>query len=1115
MTQHFKLKTVNLAILIAFSAGVSTSYAAEAYPALPPSLSTSVPPNVMFFIDTSGSMLQDENNAWMLTGVCNSNTAGWNNCVDNNTNGYRTQIDSMVTSPNTKMNIAKRVVTNLVNNNPDIRFGLFSFEDKVGSIGGPERGQGSIKRADIKDLTARTYPSPTPNTTAAMAATNKASLIAAISALNGRTSTPLGEGLLEITRYFGGMSSLYKTGTYTSPIQYRCQKNFALVITDGDATDDETFAAQTYTSRDATGAATTRTMNVCTVGDGTTTGNDQTVNCPAGLETTSGTFTAAASFGDGTNRPRALRDIAKFGQVADLRVGGTDLDGRSFDASPFFKQNLATYTVGFTVANAVLPAAAVVGGGRYYNANNEAQLASSLAGVINSINASTSNAGGVAAQSEVTTVGNNIFQPVFNPNGWYGELRCFNLVNNALGAACTPNAKAVIPVETSRNIYSSKVVAGVTTPFAFNDSTGFTAMTANQKAVLGADATAQKNTIKFLRGVEGIAGFRSRPIVDGVKSFLGDIVDGQPVVVTPPGGFTNAADYNAFKTANSARNMVLVGANDGMLHAFNIGNMTELAAYIPSGVFPHLKALTASDYGVSGGTDHTYHVNGSIANPIDYKPSAAGAWKTMVVGGLGQGGQGHYALDVTNTTSLGAATTMVKWDYTDVNDSEIGYSMGLPIISNVRTSATTTVPAVIFSNGYENSFDDTASGGQKTASNTSALYIVKADDGTLLKKISLPTSGTYISQGLSAPWGVDIAQDGILDYVYAGDVNGNMWRFDLTADVAADFKVATNAGGIAVPIFKAPAGQPITMRPASLGVASSTGTGIGNMVLFGTGQLLKDADRSTTTTQALYGVLDKMASSITTLTIASNFQQQTITDEYTLAAGTNAAGGTYRKVSTNDIDVTDPASTMLGWYINLPTLSERMVITPRIYNNRVNFGTGIPIATEKCTPGGDGWIMGLNPLTGSVVTKNNQKPSIGIAFSFLDINLDGKSSAADRLAFPSGAAYASGFKTPGIPTELTFIATSSALTSAAPLVGVDPYDGSGGFVAMREANSQGVGKGYGGGGTQGTMIPRIDSGDEGTVCSGTVGSDSVSCRKLNKAPTTGVKVESSTWREIK
>ena len=1047
--------------------------------------------------------------------LCDSDSYGWSNCVNNNKNSYRTKIDSSVTSPNTKMNIAKRVAKAVVANNPKIRFGLFSFEDKATTVGGTERGQGAIKRADVKDMTARTYASPTPATTTTVAAANKVALDAAIDGLNGRTSTPLAEGLLEISRYLGGKSSIYKTGTYTSPIQYRCQKNFALVITDGDASDEDDFTAEPYTARETDGTAVSKSFSVCTAANSIA-ADGKTVNCPAGLEKTDGTFTAARDFGSGSNRISALRDVAMYGQVADLRVGGTDLDGKSFDESPFFKQTVETYTVGFGVINDVLPAAAKVGGGKYYSAANEAQLSTSLTNAIDSIVASTSNAGGLASQSEVSTAGNKLFQPVFNPNGWYGELRCFYLVNGIKGGACAPNAKATISAAASRSIFSSKVAGTTTTSFPFNDSTGFSNMSSVQLTQLGADAAAQKNTINFLRGTEGITGFRTRPVVDGVTTFLGDIIDGQPVVVSPPGGYTNATDYAAFKTTNSARSIVLVGANDGMLHAFNGDSMEELAGYIPSAVYPRLKALTASDYGLSGGTLHTYHVNGSMFNPMDFKTSATGSWKTIAVGGLGQGGQGYYALDTTNASSFNSAPSMVKWEWTDESDASMGYSFGMPIMSSVRTSTTATVPAVIFSNGYENNFDDTSTGGKKTSVKSAALFIVKADDGTLLTKIDLPTTGTYKSEGLSTPWGVDVGQDGILDYVYAGDVNGNMWRFDLTGDTVATFKVAKDAGGSAAPIFKAPAGQPIIMRPATLDVYASTGADAGNMVLFGTGQLLTDADRTTTTTQSLYGILDKMAEPVVTTTITS-LQQQTInTDTFTVTA-TGSLAGTFRKVSTNDVDVTDPLSTKLGWYINLPTSSERLVASPRIYSNRVLFGTGIPLATEQCTPGGTGWIMGLNPLTGSVTTKNNVKPSTGVAFSFIDINGDSKSSVADKVGFSSGSAYVSGIATAGIPTELTYVASSSDLTTLPALKTTDPYSGSGSFVAMRETNSQGVARGSDptGRGTKGQTINRIESKGDGTLCSGTVGSDSVQCVKLPPPPTSGVKVEHTVWREIK
>jgi type IV pilus assembly protein PilY1 len=1128
MNHHFKPNAATMAICIAFSAAASNALAQEPYPALPPSLSTSVTPNVLLFIDNSGSMeLRPDG----------SGSTGPND-------------------PTNRMMIAKSVAKQVIDDNtkcdpvlgvvpgPCLRFGLFTFDTASSST------SGRLVRP-IADMNA----------------TNRTTLKTEIDALYPLTNSPLGETMVEITRYFEGKTSLYSklspaTATYTSPIQYRCQKNFVVVLTDGDGTADEELPGTgavgvqlplPYTARKSNGDAVAKNFSVCTASNALA-DDGQNVTCPTKLEgdTNNRVFRAA-----GLNQPAGIRDVAKYGQVADLRVGGNDLDGKSFDDPKYARQNLATYTVAFgTVDNKELPAAATAGGGKYFKAADQAALISSLANAIADIRASTSNAGGFATLSEYTAAGNKIFQPVFNPNGWYGELRCYELLSTGIGSACTPSAKEVIPAEASRKIFSAKVVGTTTTPFTFDHSTGWAAMTDAQKIALAitpeqltatvpevpgppvvpahaptaaeidarkatalAAANDQKNTIKFVRGVEGITGFRTRPLVNSVKTFMGDIVDGQPVVVSAPGGFTNATDYATFKTNNSSRGMVLVGANAGMLHAFSISNMTELAAYVPSAVYPRLRALTAADYGTSGGTAHTYHVNGSIGRPMDFKTSAAGPWKTMVVGGLGQGGQGHYALDVTNAASFDAATSLVKWEWTDASDNSIGYSMGTPIMSTVRKSATESVPAVIFSNGYLNSHDDTVSGGQKTTGNTSALFIVNADTGVLIKKLELPTTGTYKSEGLSSPWGVDVAQDGILDYVYAGDVNGQLWRFDLTADTAADFKVSTNSSNVPVPLFKAPAGQPITMRPATLGVKN-----VGNMVLFGTGQLLTDADRTTTTTQAFYGILDKMQSNIETISIANNASdlvQQSVLEEYTMSGGSNKQG-TFRKVSANEIDVTDVTSnTKKGWYMNLPTSSERLVATPRIYANVIQFPTGVPISADQCTAGGTGWIMALNPLTGSIVSKGNAKPSANKDYSYFDMNGDKRSTTADKVAFTvinGGPAYASGVKdSDGIPTELSFVATGEGLTNFPSLGSEDPYAGSGGFVAMLEANAQGVGAGQAGigGGRRGETIQRRQLKGGGILSSGSFGSDGSSETETNPEPTDGVRIEASTWRELK
>lgn len=1091
MTPRGCLHPLKLATSLALPCVVFPVWAAEPYPALPPTLSTSVTPNVMLYIDTSGSMLQDSNNAWMRRDLCDSNI-NWSACVNNNTNNYRTTIDSEALSPNTKMNIAKRVAKNLVTNNRKLRWGVFSFEDKPGSVGGAERAEAGVLRAPVQDVTNDT---------------NWNAVKDSITALNGRTATPLGEGLLELTRYFEGKSSLYgkTTENYTSPIQYRCQKNFALVITDGDATGEDNLPgsdmdALAYTARDSNGNAVAKSFSVCTAAD-TTAADDLSVNCPASLEGSS----ATPGFGDGNNRFRALRDVAKYARVADLRVGGNDLDGKSFDDPKFPKQNLTTYTVGFTVNNDVLPATASVGGGSYYNANNETQLGNALNQAIDSINASLSNGGGLATVSPTSSGGNRIFQPIFNPTNWSGELRCFTFdANGGKGPACTPNPKGTIPAASSRKIFSSKVEGTATTAFDFVETNYTVNMTSSQTASLGANDAERKNTIKFIRGDDGISGLRSRG-----GNWLGDIVDGQPIVVSQPSGETPDTDYATFKTTNAARNLVLVGANDGMMHTFKIADMNELMGYVPSAVYPRIKALTAANYGQSAGTPHAYHVNG-VMKSRDFKLDSANntkTWKTIVVGGLGQGGQGYYALDATNETQLGAANTAVKWEFTDVSDASLGYTFGAPLLYNVRASATTVTPAVIFANGYENDWDDTATGGKKTAAKGSALFILNANTGAVIKKITLPAAST----GLSSPVGVDVGQDGILDYVYAGDINGKLWRFDLTDSSPSNFKVITT------PIFDAGVGQPIVMRPVSLPVnKASDGSSRGNIVVFGTGKLLTNTDRSDLTPQALYGVLDTMEDAPTTVAL-SDLQQQTFdSGTATVADGGSTRAGTYRKVSQNDIDLTSDSNTKLGWYVNLPDSSERLITTPQLLRDVVIFGTAVPVSNEKCIPGGKGWIIGLNPLTGSITKKDMKKT--GKTFSFVDINGDGKSSANDKLGFGSGLEYVSAFSTDGIPTEQSIVGGDAIPTLIGPNTADTGYGDVGGVLAMTDFNTSGVFQGnqrVNGGVKTGKPIKVPETPCKANLFAGTIGSDTITKSRLNCAGSSAARVLTTTWREIK
>lgn len=1063
----FSLRHVTVAILTLLSFGSARAQ----FPSLPPTLSTSVTPNVLMLIDNSGSM-------------------------DNPPSGGTTK----------KITTAKSVAKSLIAKNPNLRWGIFSFDPGSDQTSGVLQASVGSTSTELND---------------------------AIDSLSADTWTPLAETFLEMTRYFAGESSYYSkiSGSYTSPIQYRCQKNFAIVITDGDATKDNRLpggkekptsserAKLSYKSYNASGVQVDRTFGICQ--------SSSTVNsfvtCPAVLE---GSSTAAGSGdnkfvlsdGDYNNYQRALRDVVMYANDRDFKVAGSgavDADAKSWDDPKFAKQNITTYTVGFDVNNDVLKATATVGGGKYYTANNAATLESGLQAAVDSIVASISNAGGVAVQSEVSATGNKLFQPVFNPSGWYGELRCFEFDSGSVtgvGAACSPNAIAVIPSATNRKIFTSKPSGTTPTTIKFDfKKENLGSMSSVQKTALGSTDAVRKNVIDFVRGVEGISGFRSRYNANlGKTVLLGDIVDGQPVAVSAPKGSTSDAAYATFKSDNSSRNIVFVGANDGMLHAFRVGpsavggsdNLTEIMGYVPSAVYPRLPSLTKTDYG--GATPHVYHVNG-VLRYEDVKLS--GQWTTLVVGGLAQGGQSYFAIDAKNETTLGSASTAVKWEFTDSQSSDLGYSFGAPIIYNVRTSSTTVVPAVIASNGFESSYDDTSSGGVKASANSSVLYIINAETGVLIKAISVP-GGT----GLSAPAGVDVGQDGILDYVYAGDVSGKLWRFDLTDDNPLNFKV------VATPIFDAGTNSPIVMRPAVIPINSSAdGASLGNVVLFGTGKLITDADRTSTATQSLYGILDKMEASPTTVPntfTTTSLVEQTIVGTVTNNQVDSITDGTYRLVSDNFIDLRSPTNTRLGWALRLPDQGERLVTSPLVYSDKVIFGTGTPFTAEKCLPGGVGWVLGLNPLTGSITRKGNS-PS-GTAYSFVDLNGDSKSTVAgDQLSFGGSSYFPSGFKKDGIPTEQTFVYNSASLNGPADPTS-NTYGALGAVMALRESNSMAVYTANGRGTeTVGTPMKRPDASGGGRLCGGVIGTADLDCRGINGAPTNAARLSTTVWREIK
>ena len=422
-------------------------------------------------------------------------------------------------------------------------------------------------------------------------------------------------------------------------------------------------------------------------------------------------------------------------------------------------------------------------------------------------------ASGVAASSRTLRAGTRLYQTLFNAADWHGDVVAYGL-NEAGNLTLAWRAGPLLQQALTANghqrrqilTYHATTKRGV--PFLWND------LSDGQRDALrephDMDDQAAMDRLTYLRGdpsMEGGAdGFRQR------GGPLGDLVHSRPVFIGAP-GLPDAIDphtYPAFRRAQAGRAPILVvGGNDGFVHVFNAATGQALMAYAPNAVFPHFIDLTRPAYA------HRYYVDGS---PTAADVQTAGGWRTWVVGGLGAGGRGIYALDVTDPARLasaaasGNAAFIVQWEFTDAGDADLGFTFSQPSIVRMQNGRW----AAVFGNGY-NSPNDHA-----------VLYIVFLDggqDGTWTRGVDyvrIPASGGLpapagAANGLSTPAAVDLDGDFSTDLVYAGDLQGNLWKFDVSSSFPGNWGSAYRNGATPLPMFVcADAGgrrQAITTRP--------------------------------------------------------------------------------------------------------------------------------------------------------------------------------------------------------------------------------------------------------------------------------------------------------------
>lgn len=511
---------------------------------------------------------------------------------------------------------------------------------------------------------------------------------------------------------------------------------------------------------------------------------------------------------------------------------------------------------------------------------------------------------------------------------------------------------------TSRNIVVGNVGANTTpvaTSFVWaNISTALQAALDKPSPSAAGDGMGQ-DRLNYIRGSRAKEGspFRKR------TGLLGDIVNSGVSYSGAPSPLISASSYTAPRTT-----AVFVGANDGMLHAFNGTTGDELFAYIPSWVGSKLSALTAPSYV----TNHQSFVDGSSV--VEEAEVSSGNWKTVLVSGSGAGGQGVFALDVTDPSAFSASKVM--WEFTDADDADLGNVTGRPKILRLRTGASTYKWFAVFGSGVNNYAND----GNYSTTGRPALFLLDLSKaagtswalGTNYFKVSLPIVSTLSATKATGLINFNAVLDNVgnATQMYMGDLHGNLWKLDfsLAADTShwninelSSFNKGTSSSPVPYPLFIAMDSsgsvQPISVAP-NIGAGPDAGTAY---IVFGTGKYLEVSDRGSTSVQSAYMVYDNGSSSGDSSPV-----------------GASAISGRARlqgsaSINTSTGLVTVPAFTVgratsstssirSGWYFDFSISKERQIYGGAISGGIVNFNSLIPAASGTAgtcaVSGGDG-----------------------------------------------------------------------------------------------------------------------------------------------------------------
>jgi type IV pilus assembly protein PilY1 len=688
--------------------------------------------------------------------------------------------------------------------------------------------------------------------------------------------------------------------------------------------------------------------------------------------------------------------------------------------------------------------AGLAGRGQFFSAANPQNLVDQLSDVLSNISARAAQPTTSAINASVLTTGALAFNTGYSSIDWSGVMQAFPLnADGTVSSAYLWDANDTLTnktASTDRKILTASKSGTTISGMAFESSSSFDLVEqAGINFPLSTDLIndTQANRINYLRGVrdnEKNGAMRAR------STLLGAIINSQGVYLSyPASGYTNnwpAGSPEALAAAAASPTdvtddksydhftqhyltrapMFYVGANDGMLHAFNApvpvctgndpvtgactgyggaGTGIEQFAYVPRAAYGNLGNLTsASSFKYAPTVDGT-----PVTRDVFFSQNSANEWHTILVGGLRLGGRGIYALDVTDPTKVDETTAGVKkvlWEFdsdsavtagckvfgtaaqgnTACDPSHLGYTFGQPNVGRLASGQW----VVIVPSGY---FPDCSQTDRPVICNGvyptqpkdtsgvpySSMFVLDAQTGAMLAELKTPTTTSIPSYGLTSPVLGDYNNDQIEDVGYAGDLSGNLWRFDFSGTSASAWKV-TLAYQAATQGY-----QPITVMPRLFPDPSTNRF----IVVFGTGKYLGSGDNTSASAQvqAMYGIRDKVDSSGNPITVQQTDLAQRYLYETTVTDPADPNyGATLRGLCLNSspsVSSCTPVSSLDasygGWRIDLnaiPSSGERVVVTAAAIfaSNTAIISTLIPGSSDPCNPNVLGAIMALNAAIG-------------------------------------------------------------------------------------------------------------------------------------------------------